>query len=58
MKVPDGIASKWLYLRIATDARCSVSVAELLTHHTVRDVMDLNDALDFRDLVEAGGGSS
>jgi len=35
--------------RIATDERCSVSLAELWRDHTVEDLILYSEALDFKD---------
>jgi len=40
-------------LRIATDPRCSMSLASIRDELTITDLLDLDDALDLRDDVEA-----
>jgi len=40
-------------LKISTDPRSSVTLAQLRDDHTISDVLDLSDALDFRDMVDS-----
>ena len=36
-------------IRVATDERCSVSLAELRRDHTIIDLIDYYEGLDFAD---------
>ena len=40
---------RWAIVRVSTDNRCSVSMASLYNDHTVVDLMDYYEGLDFID---------
>lgn len=41
-----------MLLRLATDDRIGVSLHDLRTHHTILDILDLHEMLDYRDQVD------
>ena len=57
MRVPERLQGRWFLLRLVTDARLSVTLASLRDEHTILDVLDYHEALDFRDEVDRGSAS-